>query len=100
MKASLANRAINSKLYYLKRDGTTTHMFYDALIFGKMKSMLGGKVRMMITGSAPIATEVLEFLKIAFCSPICEGYGMTESCGGSATTYPDDPETGHVGGPL
>jgi len=100
LKASLVTRAINSKLYYLKKDGCMTHRFYDALVFNKTKALLGGKVKMMITGSAPIAQDVLEFLKIAFCAPICEGYGMTESCGGSTCTYPEDPESGHVGGPM
>lgn len=65
-----------------------------------MKALLGGNVRIMITGSAPIATDVLDFLKIAFCAPILEGYGMTESSGGSCSTYAEDPESGHVGGPL
>ena len=100
MKAALVTRAINSKMYYLRRDGAMTHRFYDALVFNKTKALLGGRVRLMITGSAPIATDVLDFLKIAFCAPICEGYGMTESCGGSSSTYPEDPESGHVGGPL
>jgi len=77
-----------------------THGIYDALVFKKMKAILGGKVRLMITGSAPIAGEVLDFLKICFCSNICEGYGMTETCAGSVTTFPDDPITGIVGGPL
>lgn len=54
----------------------------------------------MLTGSAPIAAEVIDFLKIAFCCPIIEGYGMTESCGGSVATMPNDPTTGIVGGPL
>lgn len=70
------------------------------MIFNKVKDILGGRVRIMITGSAPIAAEVLEFLKVSFCCNICEGYGMTESCAGSAITFPTDPETGHVGGPL
>lgn len=54
----------------------------------------------MITGSAPIAHDVLDFLKIAFCCEIVEGYGMTETSAASFTTYIGDPETGHVGGPL
>ena len=54
----------------------------------------------MMTGSAPIAGEVLDFLKICFCCDILEGYGMTESGGGSVCTYPGDPTTGHVGGPV
>lgn len=40
-----------------------------------MRAALGGRVRFMMTGSAPISKEVLNFLKIAFCCPISEGYG-------------------------
>lgn len=29
-----------------------------------------------------------------------EGYGLTESAAGSAITRPEDPVTGHVGGPI
>lgn len=54
----------------------------------------------MVTGSAPIAGDVLDFLKICFSAPICEGYGMTETSAGSVITFPDDPQTGIVGGPL
>jgi long-chain acyl-CoA synthetase len=54
----------------------------------------------MITGSAPIAPDVLDFLKIAFCAEICEGYGMTETSAASFITFPNDPETGIIGGPL
>lgn len=52
---------------------------------------MGGRVRVMITGSAPISGDVLDFLKICISAPICEGYGMTESCAGSVVTFPDDP---------
>jgi len=54
----------------------------------------------MITGSAPIAGDTLDFLKICFSAPIVEGYGMTETSGGSVSTYPLDNKTGHVGGPV
>jgi long-chain acyl-CoA synthetase len=76
------------------------HSLYDTLVFAKMKAMLGGKVRVMITGSAPIAGDVLDFLKICFSAFLYEGYGMTETCAGSCTTFANDPETGIVGGPL
>jgi long-chain acyl-CoA synthetase len=54
----------------------------------------------MITGSAPIAGDVLDFLKVCFCVDICEGYGMTETSAGSCLTMEGDPMTGIVGGPL
>ncbi len=66
----------------------------------KFRAILGGRVRLMVTGSAPIATDVLNFLKVAFCCPILEGYGQTESSAASCITLPNDPRSGHVGGPL
>jgi long-chain acyl-CoA synthetase len=54
----------------------------------------------MITGSAPISLEVLNFLKIAFCCQIKEGYGQTESAAAVSITWEKDPEAGHVGSPF
>lgn len=65
-----------------------------------MKKILGGNIRIMLTGSAPISGDVIDFLKICFCSPIMEGYGLTESCAGSCLTDSDDATSGHVGGPM
>ena len=45
---------------------------------------------MMITASAPISGEVLEFLKMVFCCPVLEAYGMSETCGATTITKPDD----------
>jgi long-chain acyl-CoA synthetase len=59
---------------------------YDKLIFSKIKALLGGRVRCMVTGSAPIDVKVLDFLKITFCCPVLEGYGLTESSAGSCLT--------------
>lgn len=53
----------------------------------------------MITGSAPIDVAVLELLKVCFCAPIIEAYGLTETGGGSTFTSMFDNQTGNVGGP-
>lgn len=89
-----------TKLANLKNNGTVTHCLWDKIIFKKMKAMLGGNVRIMLTGSAPISPEVLDFLKICFCCPISEGYGMTETCAGSVLTKMTDNVSGQVGGPV
>ncbi|MEO1365752.1 MAG: long-chain fatty acid--CoA ligase [Acidobacteriota bacterium] len=48
------------------------------LVFAKIKARFGSRVRVCITGAAPIAAEILEFLW-AIEMPILEAYGMTEA---------------------
>ena len=55
---------------------------------------------MMVTASAPISGDVLEFLKICFSCPVLEAYGMSETLGAVTFTPPDDPIQGTVGGPA
>eukprot|EP00347_Sterkiella_histriomuscorum_P021352 403334285 len=99
-KKTICEWGISTKLQNLSKDSKTTHAIYDGLVFNKFRAILGGRVRTMITGSAPISKEVLNFLKIAFCCPILEGYGQTE-CGAPATlTWSNDPQSGHVGSPF
>ena len=40
--------------------------FWDYLIFNKVQKSLGGRVRFILTGSAPISNKVLNFLRCAF----------------------------------
>jgi len=54
----------------------------------------------MLSGSAPISGEVLDYLKICFCCAISEGYGMTETAAGSVLTFTNEYKSGHVGGPV
>jgi long-chain acyl-CoA synthetase len=66
-------------LYYLKEEDSVTHFLYDKIIFKKIKALLGGNVRFMVTGGAPLGDSVLDFLQIAFCAPMNTGYGMSET---------------------
>ncbi len=66
-KKTLTEWGIQKKMSALHSQAKTTDAFYDALVFNKFREILGGRVRTMITGSAPISREVLDFLKIAFC---------------------------------
>ncbi|KAJ3221528.1 Long chain acyl-CoA synthetase 7 peroxisomal [Chytriomyces hyalinus] len=99
-KQALFTRAVNAKLANLKATGTLTHPVWDRLIFGKVKSVLGGRLRAVTSGSAPITPDVLNFLRIAFCCPVIEGYGMTESGCAGTIAFRNDFDAGHVGAPL
>lgn len=92
---------MNSKVGQLERQGgKTDHNMWDKMVFKKTREMLGNEVRFMITASAPVAKEVLNFLKCAFCCPIYEAYGLTETTGPTSVTSAHDGHAGHVGGPL
>lgn len=91
VRGFLGRTALSSKMSYLKSGSGLTHRVYDRLVFKTAKDTLGGNVRLMITGSAPIAGDVLDFLKVCFSCDICEGYGMTETCAGSVITKEGDP---------
>jgi len=54
----------------------------------------------MVTASAPISKDVLEFFKVCFSVPVFEAYGMSETFGAATLTRADDPVSGTVGGPL
>ena len=99
-KGWLVSTALATKLANLKENGSFTHPCYDSIVFKKMKQLLGGNVRLMITASAPLSGEVMDFIKICFCCELREGYGMTETCGGSFSTFEGERTSGHVGGPV
>ncbi|XP_024050050.1 long-chain-fatty-acid--CoA ligase 1 isoform X2 [Terrapene carolina triunguis] len=73
---------------------------WDKLIFHKIQASLGGKVRLMITGAAPVSANVLTFLRAALGCQFYEGYGQTECTAGCSLTIPGDWTAGHVGAPM
>uniref|UniRef100_A0A3Q0SXS3 Long-chain-fatty-acid--CoA ligase n=1 Tax=Amphilophus citrinellus TaxID=61819 RepID=A0A3Q0SXS3_AMPCI len=73
---------------------------WDQLIFHKVQDSLGGRVRLMITGAAPISPVVFSFLRVALGCQFYEGYGQTECTAGCTVTLPGDWTAGHVGPPL
>lgn len=98
-KKMLIDWGIQTKLANLHRDGTVTHWFYDAVVFNKVKDVLGGNVQKMVGGSAPMNPDILEFQKICFSAPFCEGYGQTEALGMQFCGEFEDQEVcGHIGG--
>ena len=54
----------------------------------------------MISASAPISAEVLQFYKLALGIHVYECYGQTETAGPATLTHPFDRTSGHVGGPI
>merc|ERR1712137_847732 len=60
--------------------------FLDRTIFKKVRAALGGRVRYLVSGGAPLSGECHEFIRICFGAPFSQGYGLTETCGGATAT--------------
>ncbi|KAL3619184.1 Long chain acyl-CoA synthetase 4 [Castilleja foliolosa] len=73
----------------------------DKVVFSKIKQGLGGKVRLILSGAAPLASHVEEYLRVVTCSYVLQGYGLTETCAGTFVSIPDEMGMlGTVGPPL
>ncbi|KAG5526554.1 hypothetical protein RHGRI_032735 [Rhododendron griersonianum] len=86
LKKALFQYAYNYKLGNLekglKQDEAAPLL--DKLVFNKIKQGLGGQIRLMLSGAAPLSRHVEEFLRVSF--GLSQGYGLTESCGGCFTS--------------
>lgn len=61
---------LSKKLNNVSTNGGYTHKLYDRIFFNKTKAALGGRVRLMISGSAPLLPEVHKFLKVTMAAPL------------------------------
>ncbi|MFH8795774.1 AMP-dependent synthetase/ligase [Streptomyces sp. NPDC017941] len=71
----------------------------DGTLYEPVRQAFGGRVRWALTGGAPIAPHVLDFLR-ACGIPVFEGYGMTESGGVISLNHPGAVKYGTVGRPI
>lgn len=59
----------------------------DLLVFAKIRNELGGDLRLLLSGGAPISPEIIEFFSVAGLDLLL-GYGLTETAGGISTNRP------------
>uniref|UniRef100_A0A1A8NLU0 Long-chain-fatty-acid--CoA ligase n=1 Tax=Nothobranchius pienaari TaxID=704102 RepID=A0A1A8NLU0_9TELE len=100
LKRWLLDFAFRRKEAELKNGVMRKDSMWDKLIFKKVQVSLGGRVRLMITGAAPVSPTILTFLRAALGCQFYEGYGQTECTAGCTMSMPGDWSAGHVGPPL
>ncbi|KAF3328605.1 long chain acyl-CoA synthetase 4-like protein [Carex littledalei] len=103
LKKTLFNFAFEYKLRNMKKGYKHEEAapYFDKLIFSKFKEAMGGRVNLLLCGAAPLAPHVEAFLRVVMCCHVLQGYGLTESCGGSFVNQPNDlAMLGTVGPPV
>ncbi|KNC83355.1 hypothetical protein SARC_04386 [Sphaeroforma arctica JP610] len=90
--------AYNMRLAALARGEDTPVL--NEKVFDRMSMALGGRVKWILTGSAPLGVAVHEFLRVCVCPVIMVGYGLTETTAGATLTHYNDMKLGHVGSPM
>ena len=72
------------------------HRIANKLVYSKVKAKLGGRLRLPISGGAPLAKDIAEFFHTIDIT-ICEGYGQTECTTASNVNMPTRFRFGTVG---
>jgi long-chain acyl-CoA synthetase len=72
------------------------HRLADKLVYSKVKAKLGGRLKLPISGGAPLAKEIAEFFHTIDIA-IMEGYGQTECTTASNVNMPTGFRFGTVG---
>ncbi|KAH3758930.1 Long chain acyl-CoA synthetase 7, peroxisomal [Pelomyxa schiedti] len=85
MKQGWLKRAVFNSAYWWKESCLLAGYDYNWNswlnwgVFGATKNGMGGNVELILSGSAPLSADVQRYLSIVFCSPVSQGYGMTEA---------------------
>ncbi|KAL9230950.1 hypothetical protein vseg_006233 [Gypsophila vaccaria] len=103
LKRALFGFAYSHKFNNMKKGSKHSDAapIFDKIVFNKVKEALGGKVRLILSGAAPLATHVETFLRVVACCYVLQGYGLTETCAGTFVSLPNELQMlGTVGPPV
>lgn len=74
----------------------THHFFYDKLVFKKFRDVFGGRLKLVVSGGAPLDLELQIFFKFLGI-PLLQGYGLTETSPIVSSNLLNDHLLGSIG---
>jgi long-chain acyl-CoA synthetase len=75
------------------------YAFADKQVLSKIRNLFGGRIRLAVSGAAPINPEILRFFDAAGVL-VLEGWGMTETSTAATISTPEDFKVGTIGRPF
>eukprot|EP00391_Amoebophrya_sp_Ameob2_P013618 CAMPEP_0178983240 /NCGR_PEP_ID=MMETSP0795-20121207/945_1 /TAXON_ID=88552 /ORGANISM="Amoebophrya sp., Strain Ameob2" /LENGTH=763 /DNA_ID=CAMNT_0020673981 /DNA_START=119 /DNA_END=2410 /DNA_ORIENTATION=+ len=81
-------------------DGIGASQCLNNLVMAKPQALFGGRLKAVVTGSAPLSTDVHRSVQTILATPLRMGYGLTETMGVSAVAEYSDFDFGIVGAPT
>jgi long-chain acyl-CoA synthetase len=75
------------------------YAFADQKVLSKIRNLFGGRIRLAVSGAAPINPEILRFFDAAGVL-VLEGWGMTETSTAATISTPEDFKVGAIGKPF
>jgi len=98
VKKFLVQTAFEAKTFAINH-GYDTPLF-NKLVFSKFSSVVGGKLKLALSGGGPLNSEVQIFIRTCFGCAMFQGYGLTETCAAITIQDIQDLRSGIVGSPL
>ncbi len=97
---------VGKKVRAAERSGRTPgpmlrlqYRFADQKVLSKIRGLFGGKIRLAVSGAAPINPEILTFFDAAGVL-VLEGWGMTETSTAATISSEEDFKVGTIGKPF
>jgi long-chain acyl-CoA synthetase len=94
-KMRAAERAGRKPSFLLRKQ----YEFADKRVLSKIRGLFGGKLRLAVSGAAPINPDILRFFDAAGVL-VLEGWGMTETSTAATVSSPEDFKVGTIGKPF
>ena len=106
-KGNIFNTAAQTAIDYSKSLDTggpgfglkLKHKVFDRLVYGKLRTAMGGKIQWAVSGGAPLGDRLGHFFR-GIGVVILEGYGLTETSAATTVNRPDAIKIGTVGQPF